>query len=225
HPPRPQPLPRRLRAGAAVHRRLRHRCALRRVAGGPALCRAPGHPGGGDPDRDRLAHHPAEPAAGARADARAAAAQRDHRQRSAAHVARAAVVPPARDRGHRLADPEHALPQLPDPVEVPAAGGLLLPPRPGRARGLSRAVSSAPLPTGPHMSTENTPQARAIALVSAYYDAFNRGDRQAMLALLSDDVAHDLNQGPRETGREAFAAFMQRMDASYRERLEDIVVM
>lgn len=76
------------------------------------------------------------------------------------------------------------------------------------------------------MSNEgNSPQRAAIALVSAYYDAFNRGDRQAMLALLADDVAHDLNQGARETGREAFAAFMQRMDASYRERLEDIVVL
>ncbi|WP_447729220.1 ketosteroid isomerase-related protein [Pseudoxanthomonas suwonensis] len=75
------------------------------------------------------------------------------------------------------------------------------------------------------MSTDNTPQSRAIALVTAYYHAFNRGDRQAMLALLADDVVHDLNQGPRESGREAFAAFMQRMDASYRERLEDIVVL
>ena len=75
------------------------------------------------------------------------------------------------------------------------------------------------------MSNDTTPQARAIVLVTAYYDAFNRGDRQAMLALLAEDVVHDLNQGPRETGREAFAAFMQRMDASYRERLEDIVVL
>lgn len=66
--------------------------------------------------------------------------------------------------------------------------------------------------------------ADASALIAAYYDAFNRGDRTGMLALLTDDVAHDLNQGPRETGRDAFAAFMRRMDRSYRERLEDIVV-
>jgi steroid delta-isomerase-like uncharacterized protein len=46
-----------------------------------------------------------------------------------------------------------------------------------------------------------------------------------MLALLSDDVAHDLNQGPRETGRAAFAQFLQRMQASYREQLHDIVVL
>jgi len=66
---------------------------------------------------------------------------------------------------------------------------------------------------------------RSTELVLAYYAAFNRGDRDAMLALLSDDVAHDLNQGAREIGREAFAAFMARMDRCYREQLRDIVVM
>lgn len=66
---------------------------------------------------------------------------------------------------------------------------------------------------------------RAITLVLDYYAAFNRGDRDAMLALLTDDVVHDLNQGERETGRDAFVAFMARMDRSYREQLRDIVVM
>jgi steroid delta-isomerase-like uncharacterized protein len=65
----------------------------------------------------------------------------------------------------------------------------------------------------------------ARELVAAYYDAFNRGDREGMLALLSDDVAHDVNQGGRETGKAAFAAFMARMDRCYRERLRDIVLM
>ncbi|MBB3777781.1 steroid delta-isomerase-like uncharacterized protein [Xanthomonas arboricola] len=64
----------------------------------------------------------------------------------------------------------------------------------------------------------------AIGLVQAYYDAFNRGDWDAMLAFLADDVAHDLNQGPREIGRAAFAAFLQRMNDSYREQLRDVVV-
>lgn len=65
---------------------------------------------------------------------------------------------------------------------------------------------------------------RTLALIRNYYDAFNRGDRDAMLALLTDDVTHDLNQGARETGKAAFAAFMQRMDRHYRERLSDIAV-
>ena len=64
-----------------------------------------------------------------------------------------------------------------------------------------------------------------LAMIREYYAAFNRGDREAMLALLADDVAHDLNQGARETGREAFRAFMERMDHSYAEQLHDVVVM
>ena len=68
-------------------------------------------------------------------------------------------------------------------------------------------------------------QADTEALIRAYYDAFNRGDMPAFLALLAEDVIHDINQGARETGKTAFAAFMQRMNGAYRERLADIVVM
>ena len=66
---------------------------------------------------------------------------------------------------------------------------------------------------------------RAIELVLAYYAAFNRGDWEAMLDLVSDDVAHDVNQGARETGKDAFAEFLARMDRCYREQLRDVVVM
>ncbi len=66
---------------------------------------------------------------------------------------------------------------------------------------------------------------RATTLILDYYAAFNRDDWAAMLALLTEDVVHDLNQGARETGRDAFAAFLARMDRSYREQLRDIVVM
>jgi steroid delta-isomerase-like uncharacterized protein len=66
---------------------------------------------------------------------------------------------------------------------------------------------------------------RAITLVLAYYAAFNRGDWKAMLDTLADHVAHDINQGKRETGRDAFAAFLARMHKSYREELRDLVVM
>ena len=66
---------------------------------------------------------------------------------------------------------------------------------------------------------------RGTELVLAYYAAFNRGDWDGMLGLLADDVVHDLNEGPRETGRPAFAAFLQRMRRCYREQLLDIVVM
>ena len=71
----------------------------------------------------------------------------------------------------------------------------------------------------------NRKQDRATELVLTYYAAFNRGDWDGMLALLTDDVAHDLNQGKRETGRKTFADFLSRMNASYREQLRDIVVL
>jgi steroid delta-isomerase-like uncharacterized protein len=65
----------------------------------------------------------------------------------------------------------------------------------------------------------------AVSTVTAYYAAFNAEDDAGMLALLTEDVAHDINQGTREIGREAFGAFMARMRASYLETLTDIVVM
>ena len=66
--------------------------------------------------------------------------------------------------------------------------------------------------------------AGADAVIRAYYDAFNRGDEAAFLALLADDVAHDVSQGGREIGREAFARFLAHMNRCYRERIEDLVV-
>lgn len=64
-----------------------------------------------------------------------------------------------------------------------------------------------------------------LDLVRNYYAAFNRADWDGMLALLTDDVAHDLNQGGREVGRDAFACFLARMNRAYREELRDVVVM
>jgi len=62
-------------------------------------------------------------------------------------------------------------------------------------------------------------------LVTRYYDLFNRGDWDGMCAVLTDDVAHDLNQGERQVGRPAFRAFLDRMARSYREQLRDICVL
>lgn len=64
-----------------------------------------------------------------------------------------------------------------------------------------------------------------VALIEDYYAAFNRGDWNAMLDCLADDVVHDLNQGAREQGREAFRAFLARMDRCYAEQLRDVVVL
>ena len=50
------------------------------------------------------------------------------------------------------------------------------------------------------------------ALVRQWYQRFNDGDRAGMLALLSADVVHDINQGGREVGIDAFSTFLARMD-------------
>lgn len=63
------------------------------------------------------------------------------------------------------------------------------------------------------------------ALIRDYYAAFNRGDWDGMCALLAPDVAHDINQGGRETGVATFRAFLARMERCYREELRDITVM
>ncbi|WP_028079015.1 ketosteroid isomerase-related protein [Solimonas soli] len=65
----------------------------------------------------------------------------------------------------------------------------------------------------------------AAALIERYYAAFNAGDWNGFFELLADDVAHDINQGIRETGKEAFRKFIERMNHSYREQIVDIVVM
>jgi steroid delta-isomerase-like uncharacterized protein len=64
-----------------------------------------------------------------------------------------------------------------------------------------------------------------VELLQAYYAAFNAQDMNTFLSLLTDDVVHDINQGGRETGKEAFAAFMERMNANYKETIVDIVIM
>lgn len=63
------------------------------------------------------------------------------------------------------------------------------------------------------------------ALMRDYFDAFNGHDLEAMLAKLSHEVAHDINEGGREVGIEAFRAFKTHMDACYREQIRDMVFM
>ncbi|MBP1151042.1 MULTISPECIES: ketosteroid isomerase-related protein [Methylocaldum] len=63
------------------------------------------------------------------------------------------------------------------------------------------------------------------ALIEKYYTAFNAGDMDTFLSLLTDDVIHDINQGQREIGKEAFREFMNRMNRNYKEQLVDMVIM
>lgn len=63
------------------------------------------------------------------------------------------------------------------------------------------------------------------ALIERYYAAFNAGDAEGILACLTDNVAHDINQGERETGKASFRAFLARMASAYAEKLTDIIIM
>jgi steroid delta-isomerase-like uncharacterized protein len=68
-------------------------------------------------------------------------------------------------------------------------------------------------------------RAQALALLTRYYAAFNAGDWEGMLACLSDDVAHEINQGETQRGKDTFRAFLAHMERCYRERLDGIVLM
>jgi steroid delta-isomerase-like uncharacterized protein len=61
-------------------------------------------------------------------------------------------------------------------------------------------------------------------LISRYYSAFNAGDADGMLACVTDDVEHRVNEGGIRRGRAKFAEFCSHMGVSYREELRDIVV-
>jgi steroid delta-isomerase-like uncharacterized protein len=74
-------------------------------------------------------------------------------------------------------------------------------------------------------AAESATRIATAKLIRAYYDAFNRGDSEAMIGMLTDDVIHDVNQGERRHGKDKFRAFNARMDHNYSERLENIVVM
>ena len=68
-------------------------------------------------------------------------------------------------------------------------------------------------------------RAKTEKLLRDYYAAFNRGDMDTFVGLLDEKVAHDVNQGGRETGKAKFRGFMQRMNKNYRERLTNIKIV
>ena len=60
--------------------------------------------------------------------------------------------------------------------------------------------------------------------VRDYFDAFNKGDVLGMLACLSDDVEHYVNEGQVRQGKELFKSFCEHMNRCYREELTEIVI-
>lgn len=61
-------------------------------------------------------------------------------------------------------------------------------------------------------------------IVTTYYAAFNAGDTAAMLALVADDIRHDVNQGEPRHGKALFDAFNAHMTTCYREQLTDMLI-
>ena len=61
-------------------------------------------------------------------------------------------------------------------------------------------------------------------LIKSYFDAFNANETPAMLACLSEDVAHYVNEGEIRRGRAAFETFCAHMSECYDETLTDMVI-
>ncbi|RYG89765.1 isopropylmalate/homocitrate/citramalate synthase [Loktanella sp. IMCC34160] len=64
----------------------------------------------------------------------------------------------------------------------------------------------------------------ARATLTRYFEAFNAGDTDAMLAELTEDVAHHVNEGKIRTGKDLFRAFCDHMTRCYKEELTDMVI-
>ena len=62
-------------------------------------------------------------------------------------------------------------------------------------------------------------------LLERYFEALNTQDIDTLLTVLSDDFVHDINQGEREVGKTAFARYLDRLNAHYREHIYDIEIM
>ncbi len=64
----------------------------------------------------------------------------------------------------------------------------------------------------------------ATTTIAAYYAAFNAGDPAGMLACVSDDIEHRVNEGGIRRGASLFAEFCGHMRVTYRESLCDIII-
>jgi steroid delta-isomerase-like uncharacterized protein len=64
----------------------------------------------------------------------------------------------------------------------------------------------------------------ARATVAAYYTAFNAGDAAGMLACVTEDIEHRVNEGGIRRGKAPFAEFCAHMGVSYREELKGIEI-
>ena len=62
-------------------------------------------------------------------------------------------------------------------------------------------------------------------LIARYFEVFNKGDAAAMLALVDDNIEHDINQGKTQKGKAVFEKFLHHMNECYKEELKDLTIM
>ena len=60
---------------------------------------------------------------------------------------------------------------------------------------------------------------KSLDIVKQYYAEFNDRNWNGMLALVSDNILHEPNQGEPREGKELFTAFLAKMDECYEETL------
>ncbi|MEQ5870126.1 nuclear transport factor 2 family protein [Sagittula sp. NFXS13] len=60
-------------------------------------------------------------------------------------------------------------------------------------------------------------------VIARYFEAFNAGDNEGMLACLTPDVEHHVNEGQIRVGKVKFGEFLAHMDHCYSENLTDMV--
>ncbi len=67
--------------------------------------------------------------------------------------------------------------------------------------------------------------ASARALIERYFEAFNAGDHERLLACVSDDLAHDADGQGREIGKDKFRWYLGMRARHFRDQVSDLVVM
>ncbi len=68
-------------------------------------------------------------------------------------------------------------------------------------------------------------QAKAKSLIQQYYDSFNKQDLNTFLGLLDNQIVHEVNQGEKQIGLQAFTRFMDEMNEFYQETVKNLIIM
>lgn len=67
--------------------------------------------------------------------------------------------------------------------------------------------------------------ALAEQLVQNYYQTFVAKDLNGFLALLTEDVIHEINQGPIEKGKALFKTFMEKHFSHGDQAVDDLIIL